>query len=76
MTTTLSHSDALLHDPLLQAGRQVAEAEERREQQMRFLSGLAQGSPARIYAEHVLSEIERSIALSRMHEELIQNLLG
>ncbi|WP_447679853.1 hypothetical protein [Methylobacterium mesophilicum] len=72
----LSRSDALPHDPLLQAGQQVAEAEERRERQMRVLSGLAQGSPARIYAEHVLSEIERTIVLSRMHQELIQNLLG
>ena len=72
----LSRSDALLHDPLVQAERQVAEAEERREQQMCVLSGLAQGSPARIYAEHVLSEIERSIVLGRMHQELIQNLLG
>jgi hypothetical protein len=76
VTSLLSRSDALLHDPLFQAERQVAEAEERREQQMRVLSGFAQSSPARIYAEHVLSEIERSIALSRMHEELIQNLLG
>jgi len=76
VTSMLSRSDALLHDPLLQARRQVAEAEERREQQMLVLSGLAQGSPARIYGEHVLSEIERSIVLSRMHHELIQNLLG
>jgi len=72
----LSRSDALLHDPLFQAGRQVAEAEERRDKQIRVLSGLAQGSPARIYAEHVLSEIERSIVLSRMHQELIHHLLG
>jgi len=76
VTAMLSHSDALLHDPLSQAGQQVTEAEERREQQMRVLSGLAQGSPARIYAEHVLSEIERTVVLSRMHLELIQNLLG
>lgn len=75
MTATLSRSDALLHDPLVQADRQIAEAEERREEQMRVLSRLAQGSPARIYAEHVLSEIERTIVLSRMHQELIQNLL-
>ena len=76
VTAMLSRSDALPHDPLFQAERQVAEAEERREEQMRILSGLAQGSPARIYAEHVLSEIERTIVLSRMHQELIQNLLG
>ncbi|TXM96713.1 hypothetical protein FV242_33225 [Methylobacterium sp. WL64] len=76
VTAMLSQSDALPHDPLFQAGRQVAEAEERREQQMHILSRLAQGSPARIYAEHVLSEIERTIVLSRMHRELIQNLLG
>ena len=76
VTAMLSHSDTLLHDPLSQAGQQVAEAEERREQQMRVLSGLAQGSPARVYAEHVLCEIDRTIVLSRMHLELIQNLLG
>ena len=75
VTATLSRSSALLYDPLLQAGRQVAEAEERREEQMRVLSGLAQGSPARAYAEHVLGEIDRTIVLSRMHQELIQNLL-
>jgi hypothetical protein len=72
----LSRSDALLHDPLFQAGRRVAKAEERREQQMRILSGLAQGSPARIYAEYVLSEIDRTIVLSRMHQELIEGLLA
>lgn len=76
VTATLSRSSALLYDPLLQAGRQVAEAEERREQQMLIVSGLAQGSPARAYAEHVLGEIDRTIVLSRMHQELIQNLLG
>ena len=43
---------------------------------MRILSGLAQGSPARIYAEHVLSEIDRTIVLSRMHKELIESLLA
>ena len=72
----LSRSDALLHDPLLQAERQVAEAEERRERQMHVLSRIPQGSPARAYAEHVLSEIDRTIVLSRMHHELIQNLLA
>lgn len=72
----LSRSDTPLHDPLLQAERQVAEAEKRRERQMHVLLGLTQGSPARVYAEHVLSEIERTIVLSRMHQELIQNLLG
>jgi hypothetical protein len=75
VTSMLSRSDALLHDPLFEAGRQVVEAEERREQQMRVLSRLAQSSPARVYAEHVLSEIERTIVLSRMHQELIQGLL-
>ena len=72
----LSRSEVLLHDPLFQAGQQVAEAEERREQQMRIQSGLTQGSPARVYAEHVLSEVERTIVLSRMHQELIENLFG
>jgi hypothetical protein len=72
----LYRSDALLHDPLLQAEQQLAEAEERREQQMRALSRFPQGSPARAYAEHVLSEIDRTIVLSRMHHELIQNLLA
>jgi hypothetical protein len=43
---------------------------------MRVLSLLSQGSPARAYAEHVLSEIDRTIVLSRMHHELIQNLLA
>lgn len=76
MTAMLSRSDALLHDPLLQAERQLAEAEERRDQQMRVLSRLPQGSPARAYAEHVLSEIDRTIMLSRMHHELIRNLLA
>ena len=76
MTAMLSRPDALLHDPLLQAERQVAEAEERRDQQMRVLSRLPQGSPARAYAEHVLSEIDRTIVLTRMHHELIENLLG
>ncbi|WP_147898151.1 hypothetical protein [Methylobacterium sp. WL7] len=76
MTAMLSRSNEILHDPLFQAGRQVAEAEERREQQIRVLSALAQGSPARIYAEHVLSEIERTIALSRMNQELIESLLA
>ena len=76
VTAMHSLSDALPHDPLFQAGLQVAEAEERREQQMHILSGLAQGSPAQIYAEHVLSEIERTIMLSRMHQELIESLLA
>jgi hypothetical protein len=76
VTAMLSRSDALLHDPLLQAERQVAEAEERRERQMRVLSRLPQGSPAQAYAEHVLSEIDRTIVLSRMHHELIQTLLA
>ncbi|WP_342111468.1 hypothetical protein [Methylobacterium sp. SI9] len=43
---------------------------------MRVLSRLPQGSPARAYAEHVLNEIDRTIVLSRMHHELIQNLLA
>ena len=72
----LSRTDALPHNPLFQAGRQVTEAEERRERQLRILSGLAQGSPARIYAEHILSEIDRTIVLSRMHQELIESLLA
>ncbi|TXN76578.1 hypothetical protein FV228_00030 [Methylobacterium sp. WL18] len=76
VTAMLSRSDEYLHDPLFQAVLQVAEAEERREQQMRILSGLAQGSPARVYAEHVLSEIDRTIVLSRMHQELIESLLA
>lgn len=76
MTAMLSRSDVLSLDPLLQAERQVAEAEERREQQTRVLSRLAQGSPARTYAEHVLNEIDRTIVLSRIHHELIQNLLA
>ena len=76
VTAMLSRSNEILHDPLFQAGRQVAEAEERREQQIRVLSALAQGSPARIYAEHVLSEIERTIALSCMNQELIESLLA
>jgi hypothetical protein len=76
VTSMLSRSDALPHDALFQVGRQVAEAEERRVQQMRFLSGLAHGSPARIYAEHVLSEIERTIVLSRMNQKLIESLLA
>lgn len=72
----LYRSDALLHDPLLQAEQPLAEAEERREQYMRALSRFPQGSPTRAYAEHVLSEIDRTIVLSRMHHELIQNLLA
>jgi hypothetical protein len=51
VTATLPRSDALLHDPLVQAERQIVEAEERRKRQMHVLSSLAQGSPARIYAE-------------------------
>ncbi|WP_419828494.1 hypothetical protein [Methylobacterium sp.] len=76
MTAMLAHSITPLHGPLFQAGQQVTEAEERREQQISVLSAFAQDSPARIYAEHVLSEIERTIALSRMNQKLIESLLA
>jgi hypothetical protein len=76
VTSMFSRSDALMHGPLFRVSQQVAGAEERREQQMRIPSGLTQGSPARVDAEHVLSEIERTIVLSRIHQELIENLFG
>lgn len=76
MTAMLTRAEALLNDPLVQAQEQVAEAEKRREQQVRFLANIAEGTDARAFAEHTLNEIERTIVLGRMHLELIRHLLG
>ncbi len=47
MTAMLTRAEALLNDPLVQAQEQVAEAEKRREQQVRFLADIAEGTDAR-----------------------------
>jgi hypothetical protein len=72
----LTRAEAPLNDPLVQAQEQVAEAEKRREQQVRSLADIAEGTDARAFAEHILSEIERTIVLSRMHLELMRHLLS
>lgn len=76
MTTITAPSRSPLEDPLTVAAQQVAEAEERRDRQVRVVAALAEGTPARTYAEHVLQVMEKNLSISEGHQALIQNLLG
>jgi hypothetical protein len=74
MTTMITLSEARLPDPLILADQHIAEAKQRREHQIRVVSGLPRDTDARAYAEMLLREIDRTIAIGRMHQELIHNL--
>lgn len=74
MAMILSALSPVSH-PLVAANQQLAEAEQRRDQQIRVVAGLVEGTEARTYAEHVLQVMERNILMSRAHQSLIQSLL-
>lgn len=74
MAMTLPARSPVDH-PLIVADQQLAEAEQRRDQQIRIVAGLVEGTEARTYAEHVLQVMERNILMSRAHQSLIQSLL-
>lgn len=69
-------SEPVLDDPLAAADQQVAEAEQRHDRQRRLVTGLAEGTQARAYAEHVLGVMEQTLAMSRGHRAFIQHVLG
>lgn len=75
VTAMTSPSRSPVSHPLVAADQQLAEAERRRDQQIRVVAGLVKGTEARAYAEHVLQVMERNILMSRAHQALIQSLL-
>ncbi|MDR7040523.1 hypothetical protein J2X36_005306 [Methylobacterium sp. BE186] len=58
--------------PLEQAHRHVVEAEQRREQQIRLITGLCGTEKA--LAQQALTEIERTLAIARAHRSLLLSL--
>ena len=68
--------EAHLRNLLAQAGRDLTEAEQRRERQARIVSDLLDGTGTHAAAQKVLREINRTIAFSRANHELIEHILA
>ncbi|MCJ2021752.1 MULTISPECIES: hypothetical protein [unclassified Methylobacterium] len=68
-------SDQHLRGLLAQTERDLAEAEQRREQHARVVTGLDHGTEARAAAEKVLRDIDGTIAFISANRSLIQNIL-
>lgn len=66
---------SLPDDPLAIADQDVANAEERRDRQVRIISDLAEGTEARACAERILQIVEGNLALMRVHQSVIQQLI-
>ena len=69
-------SEADLRGLLAQAEQDLAEAEQRREDQARIAASLLDGTETRIHADKVSREINRTIVFIRANRDLLDLILN
>lgn len=75
VTTMPTPSDENLRGLLAQAELDLAEANQRRDQQARIVSNLLPSTDTRAYAENILREIDLTIAFISANQDLLQHIL-